>query len=84
MDLTTKEVLTFKEACFYTGMKESYMYKLTSSGKIKHSKPQGGKIYFSRVELEKWLLQNPVKTTDQTKMEAANRVAFGKKKGAQL
>lgn len=59
MDLGTKEVLTFKEACIYTGMKKSYMYKLTSSGKIPHSKPQGGKLYFSRSELEKWLLQNP-------------------------
>jgi excisionase family DNA binding protein len=82
MDLSTKEVLTFKEACIYTGMKESYMYKLTSSGKIPHSKPQGGKIYLKRTSLENWLLQNPVKTADQIKMEAANRVAFGKEKGA--
>ena len=84
MDLSTKEVLTFKEACFYTGIKESYMYKLTSSGKIPHSKPQGGKLYFKRTDLESWLLQNPAKTTDQIKMEAANRVAFGKEKGGVL
>ncbi|MBZ4675824.1 MAG: DNA-binding protein [Anaerophaga sp.] len=80
MDLR-KEVLTVDEVSAYSGMKKSYIYKLTSSGKIPHHKPLGGKIYFSRKELENWLLQNPVKTTEQIQMEAANRVAFGKEKG---
>jgi excisionase family DNA binding protein len=79
MDLTSKEVLTFKEACLYAGMKESYMYKLTSTGRIPHSKPQGGKLFFKRSDLEIWLLQNPARTADQIEMAAANHVTFSGK-----
>ena len=42
-----KEVLTFDEACDYTGISRSYLYKLTASGKIPHSKPTE-KCSFSR------------------------------------
>lgn len=77
--INTKEVLTFDEAANYAGFKKSYLYKLTSSGRIPHSKPQGGKIFFNRRELEKWLLSGPVKTSDQIEMESASRVMFNRK-----
>ena len=54
-----KEVLTLEEACDYTGISQSYMYKLTSAGKIPHSKPMGKAIYFERKKLNSWLLRNP-------------------------
>ncbi len=54
-----KEVLTLEEACDYTGISQSYMYKLTSTGKIPHSKPMGKAIYFERLKLNSWLLGNP-------------------------
>ena len=57
-NLSQKNVLTFDEACRYTGIKNSYMYKLTSTGKIPHTKPMGKMIYFDRAELENWLLHN--------------------------
>lgn len=56
--LTNKKVLTFDEACDYTGISRSYMYKLTASGKIPHSKPRGKLIFFNRDRLETWLLAN--------------------------
>lgn len=56
--LTNKKVLSFDEACDYTGISRSYMYKLTSSGKIPHSKPGGKLIFFNRDRLEVWLLAN--------------------------
>lgn len=56
--LTNKRVLTFDEACDYTGISRSYMYKLTASGKIPHSKPRGKLIFFNRDRLETWLLAN--------------------------
>lgn len=34
--LTQKEVLTLEEAAQYTGMKKSYLYKLTASKAIPH------------------------------------------------
>jgi excisionase family DNA binding protein len=55
MDLTTKNVFNFEEAVEYTGMKASYLYKLTSTGRIPHYKPYGKMIYFRREELEEFL-----------------------------
>ena len=63
--LLQKEVLTFEEACRYTGIGKSYMYKLTSGQKVPHFKPFGKLVYFNRAELENWLLQNPIKTIDE-------------------
>ncbi|WP_373516304.1 helix-turn-helix transcriptional regulator, partial [Pricia sp.] len=39
--IANKEVLTFEETCDYTGISRSYLYKLTASGNIPHSKPNG-------------------------------------------
>jgi len=70
-----KSILTFEEACAYTGYKESYMYKLTSARKIPHSKPTRKKIVFNKEELDKWLLSNPVKTADELNAAASTYVA---------
>ena len=60
-----KEVLTLDEAAQYTGMKKSYLYKLTASKAIPHYKPNGKNCFFKRTELEDWLTTNPVATTDE-------------------
>ena len=75
-----RNVLTFSEACRFTGISKTYMYKLTSQNRIPFSKPHGKNIYFSREELEKWLLKNPVKTAEEVEQEAANYVVLDKKK----
>ena len=43
-----KEVLTTAEASAYLGLSESYLYKLTSSKRIPHYKPNGKLVYFNR------------------------------------
>ena len=53
-----KEVLTFDEASDYTGISRSYLYKLTASGKIPHSKPNGKMVFFDKKKLVDWLLQH--------------------------
>ena len=53
-----KEVLTFEETCDYTGISRSFLYKLTASGNIPHSKPNGKLIFFEKRKLNDWLLQN--------------------------
>ncbi len=68
--LLQKKKLTLKEAALYTGYKESYLYKLTASKKIPHSKPSGGAVFFDREELEQWLGKNRVKTTEDVENEA--------------
>lgn len=60
--LSRKRVLTFEEACEYTGIKSSYMYKLTSTQIIPHSKPNGKVIFFDKEKLDNWLLQNETKS----------------------
>lgn len=56
--LGVKKVLTFDEACDYTGISKNYLYKLTASGAIPHSKPNGKRIFFDIHKLNSWLLQN--------------------------
>lgn len=58
--LSQKEVLTFEEVCSYTGLSRSYLYKLTCTNRIPHSKPFGKMLYFDRQELNNWLLQNQI------------------------
>lgn len=65
-----KNVLTFTEASEYTGMSKSYLYKLTASQRIPHYKPIGKLIYFDKEELDTWLLQNRISTTDEIENKA--------------
>ena len=69
-----KNVLNFSEACDFTGISPSYMYKLTHNARIPHDKPHGKNVYFLREELEQWLLQNPVRTAEQKDREATEFV----------
>jgi len=62
--------LTFKEAMDYLGYSRSHGYKLTSKNQIPHSK-RGKQLYFSKSELDQWLLSNKVKTTKELDQEAA-------------
>ena len=70
--LSNKKVLTFDEVVTYTGFKPSYLYKLTSSFSIPHSKPGGGKLFFDKEELDSWLLANKIKTQSEIDREASN------------
>lgn len=70
--LAQKEILTFEEASQYTGLKKSYLYKLTAAKQIPHYKPNGKTCYFKRAELEDWLTANPVATVDELNAEALN------------
>lgn len=60
--LSNKAALTVDECALYTGMAKSYIYKLTHEGIIPHSKPNGKKIFFDRLELDQWLLGNKIKS----------------------
>lgn len=65
---------TFNEAAEYLGISKSYLYKLTSGGKIPYYKPFGKKIYFDKVMLDDWVYQNPVKSNAQIEIEANNYI----------
>lgn len=73
--LSNKTVLTIEEAAAYTGLSVSSIYKLTSTQEVPHYKPRGKMLYFNRDELDGWLLQRRVKTTDEISAAAADHVA---------
>jgi len=68
--LHNKSVLTFEEACEYTGISSSYMYKLTAKKKIPHSCPNGKMLFFEKKKLDIWLLQNERKTIEEINSKA--------------
>ena len=68
--IANKEVLTFEETCDYTGISRSYLYKLTASGRIPHSKPNGKMLFFEKAKLVEWLLQNKRKSKHDIEAEA--------------
>lgn len=76
--LATKNVLTFNEACLFSGLSKSHMYRLTSTRQVPHFKPFGKMVYFERAELEKWLLQNRVVTVSESETTAENYCKTGK------
>ena len=53
------EVLNFEQACKHLDLSPSYLYKLTSAHLIPHYKPSGKRLYFSKTELNAWLMRNP-------------------------
>ena len=61
----TKKILTFSDLVLYTGLSASYLYKLTASASIPHSKPNGKVLYFDKDLIDKWLLSNRISTQDE-------------------
>jgi excisionase family DNA binding protein len=78
-----KDTLTFDEAAEYIGMSKSYLYKLTSAGRVPHYKPTGKMLFFDRAELQAWQRRNRVKSVEEVEREAAQTVKH-LNKGQQL
>ncbi|TSE07724.1 helix-turn-helix domain-containing protein [Aquimarina algiphila] len=72
--LLNKNILNFQEACLYTGIKESYMYKLTSGNVIPHSKPNGKLIFFEKTDIDSWCLKNKTLPEEAYEAEALKYV----------
>ncbi len=68
-NLSSKTVLSLEEFCLYTGYSKSRTYKLTSARQIPYSKPNDKSIFFSKEEVDKWLLKNPIKTISSLSSE---------------
>lgn len=74
----TKNILCFKEALKYLNVSESFLYKKTALRVITFYKPSGKLIYFKKEDLDSWLLQNKVKSIDETEQDLNNQL---KKRG---
>ena len=58
-EIACKKTLSFKDALIYLDCSKSFLYKLTSKAAINFTKPNNGKIYFKKKDLDDWMLQNP-------------------------
>lgn len=65
-----KVALTFEQAREYLGVSESQLYKLTSTRKIPCFKPGGKMLYFRRIDLDNWMLNNRRMTGKELKAKA--------------
>lgn len=85
--IAAKKVLNIEEVAFFTGLSKSWLYKATCRKEIPHYKPNGKLLYFDRGEIEDWMKQNRIATSEEINVEAAtymanNTGANGYKKGA--
>ena len=78
--ITHKQILSFKEAMSYLDVSKSFLYKLTSKKEIKFSKPNGGKVYFKKTDLDEWMLKNTSTTQSELREEMYNYLK-GKRNG---
>jgi len=69
LNIAVKTILSSEEAAIFLGLTPSYLYKLTSSRKIKFYKPLGKLNYFKKEDLEQFLLQNPSDSSDKIESE---------------
>ena len=71
---TQPKPLTLKEAAEFLDFSRSYLYRLTSQGRVPCYKPEGKRIYFDRAELVNWLKRNRIRPQEELEATAANYV----------
>ena len=71
---TQPKPLTLKEAAEFLDFSGSYLYRLTSQGRVPCYKPEGKRIYFDRAELVNWLKRNRIRPQEELEATAANYV----------
>ena len=71
---TQPKPLTLKEAAAFLDFSRSYLYRLTSQGRIPCYKPEGKRVYFDRAELVNWLKRNRIRPQEETEETAASYI----------
>ncbi|MBR2236393.1 MAG: helix-turn-helix domain-containing protein [Prevotella sp.] len=79
--LRSKDVLTIEECAMLIGTTSGNLYRMTSDRTIPFYKPMGGKVYFRKEEIERWMLRNRQPTKDEVASEAATFTYLNKGKG---
>jgi excisionase family DNA binding protein len=66
------------EAAEFTGLSKAYLYKLVYLKKIPHYKPNAGRLFFKRTELEQFVFRGR-SAADYELSEAADQVLNGRR-----
>ena len=72
LQIQSQDILDLNSCSKYIGCSKSHLYKLTHLNKIPHYKPNGKKIYFNRLEINDWLLQNRSSTNEEIEKQASD------------
>ncbi len=67
--LQQKEILTLEEASKYLQVSKSCLYKMTSKKEIPFYIPGGKKIYFRKSELDEWVFNSKVSSSNEFENE---------------
>ena len=67
---STKQIFNVDDLINYTGFTRSYIYKLVHKNVIPYSKPNGKFLFFSKSEIDAWLLQNKRQSVSQIEKKA--------------
>jgi len=71
--LQAKTVLTADDAALMLGTSRQAVYNMTSLRTIPHYR-QGGRVFFKKAELEKWMTSQRVSTIEEQDIEAASYI----------
>ena len=71
-----KLIMTIGDLSLYTGWSKSYIYKKTSDGTLKFSKPLGKTIFFSKVWIDTFLMSNTNTTANELEAKASTIVTL--------
>ena len=74
MELSSKQILTTREAAKFLGLSVDRVYRLAEAGTLPSSRPNGKHLYFSRKALETWMMGQPRLTTAQIKEKAGKHI----------
>jgi len=69
-----KKMLSIDDVSVLTGLSKSHLYKMTCSHQIPYYKPNGKLMYFDEAEIEEWMRQNRIETTDEAEQRALSYV----------
>lgn len=70
LETNSVTLMTFQGACDYLQISSSALYKLVFNNKIKSSKPNGKRLWFTKQDLDAWALSKPNKTLVEIENEA--------------
>ncbi|UUW07870.1 helix-turn-helix domain-containing protein [Flavobacterium plurextorum] len=76
---TSKQIFTVDDVVNYTGFSKSYVYKLVHNNILPYSKPNNRTLFFTKTEIDEWLMKNKSKSISQIEQEAVSYTNSTKK-----
>ncbi len=72
--------LNIERASEYLGIKKATLYNWIHQNRIPHYKPGGSKVFFSRLELNKWAFMHKIMTKEEIDDAVHRYINWGKPK----